>query len=484
MIPININTTKSIINGLSVLKDPSATIPTAVIEAFCTSGRTYQSYKRGGKLEAKERFREEATCGFFWLFGAKGLNKLGDYIGKKFFGLDYLDVDIGRDELRNPFSYISSDKIRNKTAVFKFCKIITSIILTTGLLGFVVPKINHAITKNTMEKNKEKDSIQKPKIALDDFLLYCQNKQNTINFSGKNTPIDFMMTASHYLENNNACRLISSDAGMIVGRVANSRHPAEGFEYLFRDLCSIFFYNFSTFLAVMGLNKLFKTTNIHPKAIEQVCKFLENNKMSGNEIIRNLNLPIDTSFEKIGFEKNGTILLSNFIDKLKTLGIYTEALEQRARQMSTLQPQLSNGEYILSRAQVRDVFSQSITADPKFLKDAINAATGGRATDKRKFVDAKTCQNIRESLDGFIKEIARKAGDSVVDKEYLEKHKILRNALCRTTVYQIAGMVFSIFGLAILIPKLQIFLSQKLYGKKSFEDIANGNKKSDNKAAF
>ena len=87
---MSINTAKTVINTLSVLKDSSNTIPAAIIEGFCTSGRTYRSYKRGGELEAKERFREEATSGVFWLFGVNWFNKIGDVIGKKLFKLEKL----------------------------------------------------------------------------------------------------------------------------------------------------------------------------------------------------------------------------------------------------------------------------------------------------------------------------------------------------------------------------------------------------------
>lgn len=64
-----INPTSSFVNGLSHFKNPAAVLPTLIIESCCTAGRTHQSYKRGGKLEAKERFREEAVSGIFWLWG-------------------------------------------------------------------------------------------------------------------------------------------------------------------------------------------------------------------------------------------------------------------------------------------------------------------------------------------------------------------------------------------------------------------------------
>ncbi len=468
-----LNTPTTLINTLSYFKNPDATIPTAIIEACCTSGRTYQSYKRGGTLEAKERFREEATCGFFWLFGVKGFNKIGDFIGKKIFKLEYLDTDVGKDALRNPFYNVAQD-VKNKTAFFKFGKIFASVVLATGLLGFVVPIVNHAITQRALkERNEKENKSQNAQFTLDEFMQNITNTSKEQSFKGSGGLMEGIMKLSYNLENNNIARLISTDAGMIAGRVANSRHPAEAFEYLFRDLCSIYFYNFATYNIVSFLNKICNKTNIHPKAIEKTCEFLKGVNMTGNEVLNSLNAKPDKLFEQ--FTDKETYLLDEFVNKLRTLGVNNSELENKAARMSTLQP-LFEGKSILSKAQLKDVFTDSISANnPEFLRDAINEATYGRALDETKFVSAKECQKIRETLDSFIKEIAKKAGDGKIS-DYVKNTPIAKGAYGKTALFHLAGMAVSAFGLAILIPKLQIYLSQKRYGKKSFEDIAQGNK--------
>lgn len=466
---------KPLINGLSHLKNPAATLPTFIIEACCTSGRTYQSYKRGGEDEAKERFREEVTCGAFWLWGVKGLNKIGDFIGKKLFKLENLDIDVGKDALRDPFANIDP-KLKNKTAIFKFGKIISSVILATGLLGFVVPKINHAITDRTLKNKKSKPQNG---MSMDNFIQSTKNPDNSKyepSFKGSEAFINKLMTASHKLENDNTWRLISTDTGMVAGRVYNSRHPAEKFEYLFRDVSSILFYNFTTGATVVALNKAFRTTNVHPKAIDEICEFLKANKFTKEQLSTVVNPQISEHFKNVNFSENGTITLKSLVNYLENMGLGQEIID-KATKMSELQPKL-RGERILSRAQVQDVFSNSVTSNPEFLKNVINKATYGRATDSKKFVEAQTCQAIRESIDSFVKEIIKKAGNGDVTQDLLKKVK--RNAILRTALFQVAGLAFSAFGLAILIPKTQIFLSQKIFGKKTFEDIANGNKKDGN----
>lgn len=471
-----INTT-SFVNSLSHFKNPSATLPTLIIESCCTAGRTHQSYKRGGTLEAKERFREEATSGIFWLWGVKALNKIGDFIGEKVFKIQDI-TDTGKDFLRDPGYSMS-----NSAKIFKFGKIISSVIIATGFMGFVVPKINHAITAQAMKKNKKNNS-QNPEMSL--FLNNSKNKENNryissdeIAFKGNESFTNFLMKASYNLENNNTWRLISTDSGMIAGRVINSRHPAEALEYAFRDTSSIYFYNFATPTAIFLLNKLFKTSDIHPKVISQTNSYLQENiaglGLSGKELIEKIDSTIkDTRFNQIDFKNQKAIELDELIGQLDKLGfdrIKDAHIYGKANLMSTLQPKL-RGKSVLSVEQVKDIFSQSITSDPEFLRETINKATYGRAQNPKKFVSAQTCQNIRESIDKYILEIANKNKDKIIDENLLKSS--YRKALTRTAAFQALGMLFSIFGLAILIPKLQIFISQKVFGKKSFEDIANG----------
>ena len=485
----NSNLTNKLVNGISHLKDPSAVLPTLMIEACCTSGRTYQSYKRGGALEAKERFREEATSAVFWLWGVKAFNKIGDIIGEKVLKLKDITVDVGKDSLRDPF-YNIDKTLKNKTAVFKFGKIISSVLLATGFMGFVVPKINHAITaaalKNKQQGNNTKENIPK----IDDFISQNKGKKDNkynkdnISFGSGANLTEWLMKASYNLENNNTARLISTDAGMVAGRVANSRHPAEAFEYMFRDISSIYFYNFATANLIFLLNKLAKTPDAHPKVIVEADKYLKemlNNgaiqNLSGNQLKDAIQKGQQVSIDAIQLEQNGTIKLNEFLKQLKALvkdkNQYS-TLEQKAKLMSELQP-LLRGEAILSEKQVQDIFSDSITSNPTFLKKVLNEATGGRALDKTKFISRQATEKIRSDIDGYVSWVAKQIGEKEITEELINKAK--RSSLLRTGAFQAAGMIFSAFGLAILIPKIQMHLSQRIYGKKSFEEIANGKNK-------
>lgn len=476
----NINPNNSFVNGLSHFKNPQAVLPTLLIEACCTTGRTHQSYKRGGTLEAKERFREEATSAVFWLWGVKALNKIGDFLGEKIFKIKDI-TDTGKDALRDPGCIMS-----NRAKVFKFGKIISSVVIATGLIGFVVPKINHAITANALKKHQKNDN-QNPNISFENFLFESQ-KQNSdkystksgqIPFRGNESLTNFIMKASYNLENNNKWRLISTDTGMIAGRIHNSRHPAEALEYGFRDISSILFYNFTTGWLISALNKLSKTTNIHPKALANTGAFITEKLGSGS-------LKPDEFLEKfikksqkapsIIFEADKTVTVRNLLQQLSDIGITKETdrkLIKKTLEMSHLQPKL-RGERILSEQQVTDIFSDAHISNPKFLKQTINEATYGRAANPKKFVSRGTTESIRNSIDEYCRWIAKYAEKQNIKIDSSLVSKLTKRSLRRTAAFQAAGMAFSAFGLAIIIPKMQIFLSQKVFGKKSFLDIAQG----------
>ncbi len=259
---LNFNTTKA----LSTLMNPDKILPVAMIEVACTGGRTYNGYKRGGKVEGRERLREETTGAVFWLFGVKVLNKIGDFIGNKI-GIKNLDVDLGKDELRAPFLNNVKEGA-NKTIAFKFAKVASSAAIATFFLGFVLPKINQKITElsrsreenSSVQSASDTSNLSKSTNAYEnsngqsviplgaaaslypsmDSFMQSAREQN-ISFKGASAVADFLSTAAYNLENKTAWRLMSTDVGMIAGRVVNSRNKVEGFEFLFRDTTSIYF---------------------------------------------------------------------------------------------------------------------------------------------------------------------------------------------------------------------------------------------------
>ena len=136
-------------------------LPVIALEAFVEGGRTLQAYNRGGFDEARERITEEFSGAVFWLGGVTALNWLFEKIGQKFLKLPNKVVDIASDEVRKPLTnYLTNErtkdgaKILEKTmARFKFAKVISSVLIANAFIGFVLPKVNQAITRS-YHKNK------------------------------------------------------------------------------------------------------------------------------------------------------------------------------------------------------------------------------------------------------------------------------------------------------------------------------------------
>ena len=374
-----------------------------------------------------------------------------------------------------------------RATVFKFGKIISSVLLATAMMGFVVPKINHAITAKEMQKNKKdepKQPVEENKLNINDYMLIAKSGQKPSDtYFGSNKLAQALNVASYKLENDNKWRLISTDAGMVAGRISNSRHPVEAFEYAFRDIASIYFYNFATNHVIKMANNISKTPDIHPKvqalSAEFIKKTIGNAQLTPEEFIQKFSdKKSDLQNLKINYSEANTLKLDDFKSQLNALGFSQKShpeLFEKAEKMSQLQPKL-RGEFVLSKQQVEDIFSNAKTSDPVFLKKALNLATDGRASDPKKFVARETTEKIRTSIDELCEYISNsaKTKNSKITAEFVEKS--CKKCLRTTALFQALAMGFSAFGLAILVPKTQSFLSTKIFGNKSFEEIAMGKK--------
>lgn len=493
---------------LSYLQNSEKIAPMLLIEVPTTLGRTYQGYKRGGETEGREKICEETLGAVVWLFGVKLFNKIGDFIGEKILGLKDLGVDVGKDSLRNPSAYITDKKAL--TAAFKFSKIAASAIMGTLAMGMVVPKIKMAMTnafrmQDGLEPypNNKKDGVEKytPGLAdkivghfikhdetpdkndsklnenallsMDKFVAGAKN--SSVSFTGGGVA-EALMYASHNLENNTAWRLLSTDAGTLAGRVANSRSKKEGIEYFVRDSISSLFYIFAAPLTSMLIRKATQTPDVHPKGAEAVSSHLKEiladkggsvqngfftsgilSKEEQKELVKNIN-----------FKDNKTISLAEF--NRQTSNKYLS----KAGFMSELQPQyiMPDGvkTSILSERQAADIMSSSATSDPIFLKKAISDVTNGKSDDAKSFVSRKRLEKIRDSFDDYVinleKYAKKKTSDGVINEELIDKFTKTLNR--KNLLIHMAGLGAAVLGLAVLIPKFQYFVSEKLTGTKEF----------------
>ena len=184
------NTNKVIARNIVKQAASDGFLPVIALEAFVEAGRTYQAYQRGGFDEARERITEEFSGAVFWLGGVTALNYLFEKLGQKILKLPSKTVDIASDNVRKPLdNYLNSETtkngkkiLENTMAKFKFAKVISSVIIANAFIGFVLPKINQAITRS-YHKNKPQQTENKPlnnnqQISMDNFIKQKDQKDD------------------------------------------------------------------------------------------------------------------------------------------------------------------------------------------------------------------------------------------------------------------------------------------------------------------
>ena len=445
---------------LGVFYNANAALPTLLIETGVTLGRSYEANKRGGKIEATERFVEQGVSALVWLYGVQFLKNIGEKLGKKFLKLENLDFDIGYDALRNP---ILNNAIDKKTATFKMANLLGATGIATLFIGFCLPKITHAITNSIIKKDKEKE--QKTTLLkvpnLEEFKN--QNKKTKgISFTSS-----FLNSFAHTIENNSAARLFITDSGVIAGRYKNGRNKYEKIEGLFRDIASIYFYLLATTHTTKALNKLTKNTDINPRAIEEITKKIGekiNSGISKENLINSLKTNISKQDEeklKELFKDSKVITLEKFLEVF-------ENKKDKALLMSELQP-IFNDKRFLSYSQAQDVLSESLISDPKFLKETMEKITDGKSSEKLKFVSMGFLEKQRKSIDKYIEQLISQLKDETITKEQIEA--IGKKTIGKNFLYYSIGTAFSAFALGILIPKVQYFITKKLTNENKFPGL-------------
>lgn len=501
---------KKIISGM---KKGDALLPVILLEVAVTGGRTYHAYQRGGFVEARERGTEETIGAIFWFWGVQMFNKLGDFVGKKvlrlgniqvnkdekakpsLLGLEKIKFDVGKDYSRDPLkNYIEMvkkqvpdiakkgmkiPKINEKTlAIFKFTKVAASIILSNAVIGFIVPKLNQAITRNYQDsiKNLDAKKAEENKTALmknadnlDKFVDKIQEK-NTTSFKGVGS-IQSLLTVSHYLENDNRCKLLSSDVGIAGGRAINARNEHERREVLFRDLSSIYFYMFckNHLDSLLNITTTGRGSRLDPtsasKLTAQLHLGLGNKEYSAEEFEtkvmgRQTEIPAEIKFE------NNVIKL----DKFKEIVGKDSKLIRTAERMSKLQPQIE-GVSILTKEQVQDIYNGGLINDPRFLNKVFKEYSGGKSTNPTAYYPEKDLRSLKHRMHDYVGDIIKKAKSQGQNIDFNTLKKTNKMNLIHNAFNLTAGFAVSAYFLSTAIPKIQYWITQRKTGQNAFPGV-------------
>ncbi len=481
-------------------------LPVIALEACVEAGRTYQAYKRGGFDEARERITEEFSGAVFWLGGVTALNALFEKIGQKILKLPNKAVDIASDEVRKPLANFlenettkSGAKILESTmARFKFIKVISSVLVANAFIGFVLPKINQAITRS-YHKNKPQQPLNQNdidlrfnKTSMQDFLDNKKDKDETkkdISFG-----INLLSIADKF-ENNRNYKLLAVDAGTASGRAISARNNDERVEILFRDLSSIYFYMFNMYNMNKWLNKLEQNGNakrLDPVSAEFTTQYMKNYLQSTADVdtkIADIKVDVDKFAKdmlgkeitlpktlKDKFEGKGIkiISLDKFKKELRTIVAENEyaEFEKIADDMSKLQPKIK-GMSILTENQVKDVLSGGHINNPAFLQEFYKNRFGTKFMEKYKYVAQNDLDAMKKELIDYVQSIidtARKTDAKEVTHKMLtkaSKKNLKMNAFNWGT-----GFAISALFLSTLIPKMQYLITKLRTGSDDFPGTA------------
>ncbi len=476
-------------------------LPVIALEAFVEAGRTYQAYKRGGFDEARERITEEFSGAVFWLGGVTGLNWIFEKLGQKLLKLPNKMVDIAHDETRNPLKKYLRNELKTNgegiseslMAKFKFTKVIASVLIANAFIGFILPKINQAITrsyhkndnKNTQNANDE--FFKRP--HLDTFGQ--KNDDKDTSFTGKWD----LLTIANNFENKRNWKLLAVDAGTASGRAYSARNNDERVEILFRDLSSIYFYMFNMANMNSWLNQIEQgkgnKSRLDPSSAKFATEYLQNYVADGKVDIQtfakevlgeNVELP---QCLKERFKKHKIITLDDFKAELKNIVPADKLVdyERIAQQMSELQPErvvqkevagviVNVQERILTQGQVKDVLSGGHINDPEFLKEFYANALGHRKfmdNDKYKFVPQSRLDSLKKDLTNYVKSIiekAQKTDAKEITSSMLKKAS--RHNFKMNLINWGSGFAVSALFLSTLIPKMQYWITKMRTGQDGF----------------
>jgi len=487
-------------------------LPVIALEAFVEAGRTYQAYRRGGFDEARERITEEFSGAVFWLGGVTGLNWVFEKLGQKLLKLPNKMVDIAHDETRNPLKrYLANEVKKNGGAIseslmakFKFTKVIASVLIANAFIGFILPKINQAITRSYHKNDKNNSQNVNDEFFKRPHLeTFGQNNgDKDTSFTGK---WDLLSIANNF-ENKRNWKLLSVDAGTASGRAYSARNNDERVEILFRDLSSIYFYMFNMANMNSWLNQIEQgkgnKSRLDPSSAKFATEYLQNYVGDGKvdaETFAKEVLGENKEFPeslKAKFEKHKIITLDDFKAELKNI-VPADKLadyEKIAQQMSELQPERivqveANGvtvnasRRILTQGQVKDVLNGGHINNPEFLKEFYANALGHRKfmdNEKYKFVPQSTFDSLKNDLTNYIKSIveqAKKADVKEITSSSLKKAS--KHNFKMNLINWGSGFAVSALFLSTLIPKMQYWITKMRTGENSFpgtEEFRQDNK--------
>ena len=460
--------------------------PIIGLEVIVDTGRAVNAYKRGGKNEARERMIEDITGGIVWLFGVKSLNAIGDKILNKLYGGTF---DVGTDKvLRTPFeNFIKKNGSKpfaanpKTVALVKAAKVLASILIADSFIGLVVPKLNQKLTRVLISKDKEKEDAKK-----ENKLVKTETNLQESNPAFKGGGLAAINTFTNAIENTNIGKLLSTDAGLISGRMYSARNGNERREIAIRDISSIYFYMFAAIHIgkLLNLAEQGHSDRLNPDSANILNEYLAKliNKFGGEMSVEefkklvlgaedgSIKLPENLKFETAEYSKLSSLFRGKkpplSVAKVSDLkGKFSPEIMKRIEAMSKLQP-LRKGEAVVTLQQVMDAVNIAEINNPELLDKVFDVFTQGAYKDEFKYVSNDKLYKLKAEMEKYVKDLCQNVKDGKITEEVLSKAK--NKNLVMSGVNFAAGFGISALFLSTLIPKFQYWVTKKKTGLNEF----------------
>lgn len=226
----------------TALDNDASLWPMLTKDMLDNTGRSWKEYHRGGKGShhaGRERVFEEFTTTAVWLGGRKAMNYTFLNPVLKRLGLDpAIDISLLLKS-RNLYQAIPQAIAKRRQAylIANVIKFLLGTIIPAGVIGWVIPPINQAITQ---EKVKQEE-VKKQNAVPSYFAWPPPQYVKAVRFEGLSARA---LEAFAKIINNDLYSNIAIDAGISSGRLYRARNWADLMEVAVRESSIVLFMYF------------------------------------------------------------------------------------------------------------------------------------------------------------------------------------------------------------------------------------------------
>lgn len=270
-----------------LLRDCGIEVPSKI---YVTRQENLKESRQKANDATREKFIDEYATSAVWLGGIPLVERIADKIIKsknynpninmKLFKEDEfqgINLNIEKFKKLAPEAVRDLEKVKQNKKIYERLiagKFAAAVIIPTAIMGFVLPKLNFALTRKIKsERNSIKNNVKDPDISMTSFM---SNNKNISFGSSFVSAVANLRTVD---------KMAITDGGLTVGRVTTSRNNDEAYVNAFRMLGSMFL-NFVApkYIAKIldnSANKLFNiNVDLDPLILEdsQFINEIKNNK--------------------------------------------------------------------------------------------------------------------------------------------------------------------------------------------------------------